>query len=88
MFACLSNGLTGSEEDNPKKNTNCIGDGIINNNSTSKYPRVGKKDRDGQLVINGNVKTFERRLIAKQDTQNNATQHNQIIINAEQQAGI
>ena len=35
---------------------------IINNNSKQKYPRVGKMDREGQILEDGKVETFVRRV--------------------------
>jgi len=35
---------------------------IINNNSKQKYPRVGKMDREGQILEDGKVETFVKRV--------------------------
>ena len=34
---------------------------IINNNSKQKYPRMGKMDREGQIIEDGKVETFVKR---------------------------
>ena len=34
---------------------------IINNNSKQKYPRMGKMDREGQILEDGKVETFVAR---------------------------
>ena len=34
---------------------------IINNNSKQKYPRIGKMDREGQILEDGKVETFVTR---------------------------
>ena len=39
-------------------------DGIINNNSKKVFPRVGKSDRDGQILEDGKVETFVKKNIS------------------------
>ena len=63
-------------------------DGIVNNASTTKYPRNGKQDRDGQVLSDGSVITMRRRVIDTQKTQNNAIEHQQLVIKAEKHEGI
>ena len=47
---------------------------IINNNSKHNYPRVGKMDREGQILEDGKVETFVKRANKIQKTQNKATE--------------
>ena len=47
---------------------------IINYNSDSKYPRIGKMDREGQIIESGKVQTFVVRKHAVVNTQMSATQ--------------
>ena len=35
---------------------------IINNNSKQSYPRIGKMDREGQILEDGKVETFVKRV--------------------------
>jgi len=51
------------------------GDGIINNATKTVYPRIGKMDRDGQIMTDGTVVTMTPRIIKTQKTQNKASQH-------------
>lgn len=44
------------------------GDGIINNATKTVYPRVGKMDRDGQIMTDGTVVTMTPRIIKTQKT--------------------
>ena len=41
---------------------------IINNNSKQKYPRIGKMDREGQILEDGKVETFVKRAKKVQKT--------------------
>ena len=47
---------------------------IINNNSKQKYPRIGKMDREGQILEDGKVETFTKRSRKIYKTQITATQ--------------
>ena len=46
---------------------------IINNASKTKYPRVGKMDREGQIFEDGKVDTFVVREKGPRETQCTAT---------------
>ena len=43
-------------------------DGIINNATKTVYPRVGKMDRDGQILTDGTVFTMTSKLVKVQKT--------------------
>ena len=51
-----------------KQSNQPTGDGIINNATKTVYPRVGKMDRDGQIMTDGTVVTMTPRIIKTQKT--------------------
>ena len=55
----------GGVNDDELRRSHHLGGGdepIINNNSKQKYPRVGKMDREGQILEDGKVETFVKRV--------------------------
>ena len=60
---------------------------IINNATKTVYPRVGKMDRDGQIMTDGTVVTMTPRIIKTQKTQNKASQHQELMVAAEKANG-
>ena len=70
------------------KNPQGTTDGIINTATQTKYPREGKQDRDAQILMDGTVLSLQKRVIAKQNTQNKCSEHLKLVKEAEQSKGI
>ena len=55
------NSMAASSHDGKKKAAVADDGSIVNTMTKMKYPRIGKKDREGQILETGQVSTFVKR---------------------------